>query len=129
MEFENQYLSYDEYVGLGGTLEETPFNILEYEAQLNIDNYTYGRLKNLEEQKTETKMCIYNLMNTLQSYAIGNKKGKNVASENTDGYSVSYVGISRELTKAQKDEVKGIIETYLSECRLADGTPYLYIGR
>lgn len=129
MEFENQYLSYDEYVGLGGTLEETPFNILEYEAQLNIDNYTYGRLKNLEEQKTETKMCIYNLMNTLQSYAIGNEKGKNVASENTDGYSVSYVGISRELTKAQKDEVKGIIETYLSECRLADGTPYLYIGR
>ena len=127
MEFDNQYLEYDEYKELGGTLAETPFNILEYEAQLNIDNHTYGRLKSLDEQLTETKMCIYNLMNTLQSYAKGNEKGKNVASENTDGYSVSYVGISRELTKAQQDEVKGIIETYLSECRLPDGTPYLYI--
>lgn len=127
MEFENQYLEYEEYVELGGTLAETPFNILEYEAQLNIDNHTYGRLKSLDEQAAETKMCVYNLMNTLQSYAKGNEKGKNVASENTDGYSVSYVGISRELTKAQQDEVKGIIETYLSECKLPDGTPYLYI--
>ena len=30
MEFNNQYLSYEEYKTLGGTLGEMPFNILEF---------------------------------------------------------------------------------------------------
>lgn len=128
MEFDNQYLEYDEYVELGGTLEETPFNILEFEAQLNIDNYTFGRLKDLKEQVNEVKLCVYNLMGTLQSYAESNLKARNIASENTDGYSVSYVGISKELTDAQANEVKKIIKTYLSQCKLEDGTPYMYCG-
>ena len=42
MEFSNQYLTYQEYLELGGSLEETPFNILELEAQKNIDKYTFG---------------------------------------------------------------------------------------
>ena len=50
MEFENQYLTYEEYIELGGTLDETPFNILELEAQKNVDKYTLGRLQNLEQQ-------------------------------------------------------------------------------
>ena len=128
MEFDNQYLEYDEYVELGGTLAETPFNILEAEAQLNIDNYTYGRLKDLDEQVNEVKLCIYNLISTLQSYAESNLKARNVSSENTDGYSVSYVGMSRELTDAQSYEIKKIIKTYLSQCKLEDGTPYMYCG-
>lgn len=128
MEFENQYLNYEEYVDLGGTLERTPFDILEMEAQLNIDNYTFGRLKNLKKQVNEVKLCIYSIMTTLQSYAENKSANKNIASETTDGYTVSYTGITTELTKAQKKEIKNIIETYLGECKLEDGTPYLYLG-
>lgn len=128
MEFENQYLNYEEYVDLGGTLERTPFDILEMEAQLNIDNYTFGRLKNLKNQANEVKLCIYSIMTTLQSYADSKVANKNIASETTDGYTVSYTGITTELTKAQKKEIKNIIETYLGECKLEDGTPYLYLG-
>lgn len=128
MEFDNQYLEYDEYRSLGGTLQETPFNILEYEAQLNVDRYTFGRLKNLDEQINEVKVCMYSLINTMQSYAEGNAKARNIASENTDGYSVSYVGISKELTEAQVAEIRTIINIYLSQCKLEDGTPYLYCG-
>ena len=49
MEFTKQYLTYEEYQELGGTLEETPFDIVELEAQKSIDKYTFGRLKDLEE--------------------------------------------------------------------------------
>lgn len=128
MEFENQYLTYDEYVELGGTLDETPFNILEMQAQLNIDNYTYGRLKNLSNQNNQVKLCIYQLISTLKSYSDGNARDKSIVSENTDGYSVSYGGTNIELTKSQKQEISNIIDTYLSECRLPNGTPYLHIG-
>lgn len=128
MGFTNQYLTYSEYKSLDGTLAETPFNILEYEAQLSIDKYTFGRLKELDEQVNEVKMCVYNLINTIQAYAESNSKARNIASENTDGYSVSYVGVSKELTNAQTAEVKGIINTYLAQCKLEDGTPYLYCG-
>lgn len=129
MEFENQYLTYEEYGELGGTLDETPFNILEMEAQLNIDNYTYGRLKNLSEQKPEVKLCIMSLIAHLKVYADLNTKDKSIASENIDGYSVTYAGITNELTTTEKKQIQNLIDTYLGECKLPDGTPYLYIGR
>ena len=129
MEFENQYLTYEEYVELGGTLDETPFNILEFEAQLIIDNYTYGRLKNLDEQRPEVKLCIMSLIPNLKVYADLRAKDRSISSENIDGYSVSYVGISADLTVAETKQVQKIIDNYLGECKLNDGTPYLYIGR
>jgi len=128
MEFTNQYLKYDEYCLLGGTLEEAPFDILELEAQKNIDKYTFGRLKNLEEQINEVKICefkLIELLGTYNSYFSQNKLGY---TENTDGYSISYSGASENVLKAKINDIKGIIKTYLAECYLEDGTPYLYVG-
>ena len=128
MEFKNQYLTYPEYMELGGTLEEAPFNILELEAQKNIDKYTFGRLKDLEEQINEVKICEYKLIELLETYNSYNIQNKSVSSENTDGYSVSYSGASENVSKAKIDDIKSIIKTYLAECYLEDGTPYLYVG-
>lgn len=128
MEFKNQYLTYDEYLQLGGTLDETPFNILELEARKNIDKYTFGRLQNLEEQCNEVKICEYRLINALNAYAISENQNKGVLSENTDGYSVSYGQASENTSMAKISETRGIIKTYLAECKLEDGTPYLYVG-
>ena len=44
MEFEGQYLTYNEYKALGGRLDQTPFNILEFEARRKIDERTFERL-------------------------------------------------------------------------------------
>lgn len=128
MEFKNQYLTYEEYVELGGTLEETPFNILEVEARKTIDKYTFGRLKNLNKQIEEVKICEYNLIGALNSYSDYSKQNKGVSSENIDGYSVSYSGVAENVSEAKINETKGIIKTYLSDCKLDDGTPYLYVG-
>lgn len=128
MEFENQYLTYEEYVQLGGTLDETPFNILELEAQKNIDKYTLGRLKNLEQQINEVKICIYKLINLIDTYNAYENQNKSVSSENTDGYSISYNQATENVSKAKINEIKILIKTYLAECKLEDGTPYLYVG-
>ena len=128
MEFKNQYLTYEEYQELGGTLEETPFDILELEAQKNIDKYTFGRLKNLEEQINEVKICEFKLIELLDTYNSYSSQNKLGYTENTDGYSISYSGASENVLKAKINDIKGIIKTYLAECYLEDGTPYLYVG-
>lgn len=128
MEFNKQYLTYMEYQELGGTLDETPFNILELEAQKNIDKYTFGRLKNLESQIDEVKVCEYQLINLLDTYNSYTNQNKSISSENTDGYSISYSQATENVSKAKINEIKGIINTYLAECKLENGTPYLYRG-
>ena len=128
MEFNNQYLTFEEYQELGGTLTETPFNILELEARKNIDKYTFGRLKNLDEQINEVKVCMYRLICGLVAYDEYNTTNKSISSESTDGYSVSYAQPSESITKAKEDEIRSTIMTYLANCYLENGMPYLYCG-
>jgi hypothetical protein len=128
MDFKGQYLTYQEYKGLGGTLDLTPVNILEFEARKNIDKYTFGRLKNLDSQVEEVKMCVLNLISLLDSYNSTENLKRAISSENIDGYSVSYASTTTETIKAKNSEIKGVIEEYLINCKLEDGTPYLYRG-
>ena len=115
MEFENQYLTYEEYQELGGTLEKTPFDILELEAQKSIDKYTFGRLKDLEGQINEVKICEYKLIELLDTYNSYNTQNKSVSSENTDGYSVTYISSSQisQLIEGKIDVLQDLISTYL----------------
>jgi hypothetical protein len=128
MEFTNQYLTYNEYQELGGTLNETPFNVLELEAQKNVDKYTFGRLQNLKQQINEVKVCIFKLIGLIDTYNTYENQNKSISSESTDGYSISYSQATENVSKAKINEIKAIIKTYLAECKLQDGTPYLYMG-
>ena len=127
MEFENQYLTYKEYQALGGTLAETPFNILEYQAQKIIDKYTFGRLIELETQSKDVKLCVVHLLTVIEGYDALEKQKRGVSSENTDGYSVSYGDIS-SVVNSKAVELKNIVLTDLAECKLENNVPYLYIG-
>lgn len=128
MEFSGQYLTYVEYKALGGTLDQAPFNILEFEARQNVDKYTFGRLKTLDSQNQEVKLCVYKLIETLNSYNKQLELNKGVASENTDGYSVTYTTPSATLVEAKTSDTNDIVREYLVDCKLEDGTPYLYCG-
>ena len=120
MEFSGQYLTYEEYKALGGTLDLTPFNLLEFEARRQIDIRTFNRLKDLESEDIpqEVKLCEYNLINSINSFANATNNiatNGNVKSENTDGYSVSYIGASEisSVVKSKSDEITDIVRTYL----------------
>lgn len=127
MEFKNQYLSYEEYKSLGGTLGEMPFNILELKAQQIINGRTQNRLKNIEEIPQEVKICVYDLINTMNKYNLSNNStSSNISSENTDGYSVTYKS-GTELTEEQKKQYDDVMETDLYGV-IVDNTPILYLG-
>lgn len=128
MEFEKQYLKYSEYKEFGGTIEEAPFKLLEFKARKEIDKATSGRLKNLDIQIQEVKLCMFDLIKLLNSYEINENQNRGISGESTDGYSIQYKDVLEANLKAQRIEVNSIIKTYLSECELEDGTAYLYRG-
>ena len=132
MEFSGQYLTYDEYKALGGTLSEMPFNLLEFEARKKIDNRTQNRIKYMNSKPEEVKLCVNAMINTLVQYVVDSSKGinKNIASESIDGYSVSFITGSQdqESIKSKKSELEEIIQTYLGDIRTSDNIPVLYLG-
>lgn len=60
MEFNEQYLTYEEYRELGGTLDIMPFNLLELEARTNINRETQNRLS--DNIPMEVKVCVFRLV-------------------------------------------------------------------
>lgn len=115
MVFNGQYLTYSEYQELGGSLTETPFNLLEYQARKEIDLYTKLRLVDLETIPQEVKLCVFDLINTLEKYVQDSNFNVNYTSETIDGYSKSYAtaGQIGEIVKAKQIELDDIIMTDL----------------
>ncbi len=116
MTFENQYLTYDEYISLGGQqIGETPFNLLEYEARKQIDLRTHNRLKDLDTIPDEVKMCMFNLINKIDSYNTTIQDAGNVANEQIDGYSIGYITSTqiRDIIASKNVEIQDLITTDL----------------
>ena len=115
MTFEGQYLTYAEYTELGGSaMAEMPFNILEFEARKQIDLRTQNRLKNVEDIPQDVKLCVYHLIEKINSYSKATNnisEGGNIASESTDGYSISYVNASQigEIVSSKNIELQDIM--------------------
>ena len=121
MDFKNQYLTYDEYYELGGSLEEEDFNLLEY------DERTFNRLTKLKTIPDEVKICIFRMLGIEKSYQVYEDKDKTIASENIDGYSVSYRQVDKSIVEAKNDELEREIKKYLSDV-IVDSVPVLYLG-
>ena len=129
MEFSGQYLTYDEYKALGGNLDITPFNLLEYEARRIIDNRTLQRLKGINIIPQEVKMCMFSLINTINSYASQGQTSKNISSESVGSYSVSYITGSQiqETINSKNAELTDIVLTYLTGV-IVNGQHVVYLG-
>lgn len=127
MEFEGQYLTYQEFKALGGTLDEMPFNLLEYNARMKIDERTFERLVNKGQEYKEVKLCIYNMITTLNSYSSYDTQNKAISSESTDGYSISYGTPQKSTTEAKNSELEDTINSYLANV-VIDDVPVLYRG-
>lgn len=130
MEFEGQYLTYAEYKSLGGSLEPTPFNLLEFEARKKIDKRTQNRLHGINDIPQDVKLCMFNLINRVEEYTktINETQG-NKASESIDGYSVSYITSSsiKEIIVSKDKELDGIIYDDLFGV-IVNGEHLIYAG-
>lgn len=129
MKFDKQYLTYGEYRELKGTLGEMPFNILEFKARKKIDELTLNRLVNLPSQIQEVKLCMLELISIYKKYEnMNQKQSSGIISENTDGYTVNYRDTNIETERIKSNELYNCIRDYLINCKLDDGTLYMYLG-
>lgn len=127
MTFDGQYLTYNDYKTLGGTLEQTPFNLLEYNARKKIDERTFGRLIGIEEVPQEVQLCVYNLINILNSSSSYTTESNGIKSENIDGYSITYASPEKSVIEAINTEIEDNINSYLANV-VIDNIPVLYRG-
>lgn len=130
MNFSGQYLTYQEYKDLGGTLTETPFNLLEYESRKQIDLSTQKRLVDITIIPEEVKLCDFHLINKIQKYTESMESiGGNIKSENTDGYSISYMTANeiKEIINSKNVELNDIIMTNLFGV-VVNGEHIIYTG-
>lgn len=149
------YLNYAQYKGMGGTLDETTFYDLEFEAEMKINWYTFNRLKKEKPQNypDELERCMFRLIQiaeleakTLQlgSQSVTTTDGEgntttvttsaSIASQSNDGVSVSYNTINaaalfdRLSSKERGNIIETTIQRYLNGAVDSLGRKLLYRG-
>ena len=132
------YLTYEEYQNMGGTLDETAFNDFEFEAQTQVDWYTFGRLKNDTEFSEAVKRCMYALIRLLQDKQQAMLLGQTsadgttqagIASQSNDGVSVSFNTLSaHDLIDLSKSAIEETVQRYLQGVVNSLGRKVLYRG-
>lgn len=121
-----QYLTYEEYQEIGGTLDLTAFNRNIDRACGFVDLNTQSRLQSVLEASQRVKACVRDLVEYL---ANNMSSGKAVTSK-----SQSAGGVSESESYAAKttDEINfemlNIVYDYLATEKDDYGTPLLYRG-
>ena len=134
------YLTYIEYLEFGGTLDEATFNLLEFQAETEINWYTFNRIDENMEISDRIKQCVYQIINLIYSKQIASaiplQSGETasgvvvgIASQSNDGVSISYNVLSAtEIVQQNKSEIKDIISKYLNGAKNSLGRKLLYRG-
>ena len=134
------YLTYDSYEDMGGTLDETTFNTLEFEAESFVDWLTFQRLKkNMPEKAPDTlPYCMFVLIDYIYSKnkaiesGAGDESTQSVGSishQDNDGVSVSYNVLSaRQSIILAQQEMTAIVKRYLQGVYDSLGHKVLYRG-
>ena len=122
------YLTYQEYVAYGGTVQESAFTAAEFKARKRIDYLTDNRVQSMETVPESVKLCMTSIINAdAAAGADALAASPTVASFNNDGYSESY-GSATEQAAVINDALNRQIRDMLyGECD-DNGTPLLYRG-
>lgn len=141
MDMSPRYLTYEEYTDVGGTLDETEFNYLAYEAESYIDWYTFNRLHNTTEIPDAVKRCEVYLIKLIQERltALGisatDSNGtstdalKNILSRSNDGVSVSYNSLgAKDAISGLSSEIEQTVQRFLQGVTNELGRKLLYRG-
>ena len=134
------YLTYADYQNMGGTLDETTFNDLEFAAECKVNWYTFNRLKKETEYPEELTRCMFRLIKLIQEQQAASaidRQGADassssvagVASMSNDGVSISYNVLSAsEAVEQAGKHIEQCIKEYLSDVKNSLGQKLLYRG-
>ena len=122
------YLTYEEYVEMGGSLSEAAFNDIEYEARAYIDWITFRRIRKMlargAEIPHEVQECIYHISRLIEAKmsalnvpagdTSGSYYGAGIASQSNDGVSISFNVLSaKDVLDNSEKEINKLITRYL----------------
>lgn len=121
-----QYLTYEEYIDIGGTLEQTAFNRNIDRACGFIDLHTQSRLKGVLRVSQSVKACVRDLI----EYLVANvSSGKTVTSKSQSAGGVSESeSYATKTTDEINAEMLNIVYDYLATEKDDCGTPLMYRG-
>ena len=121
-----QYLTYDEYLEIGGTLDLTAFRRNVDRACAIVDSYTQNRLQSVLEVSQRVKACLRDLVEYLASN-VSSGKAVTSKSQSAGGVSESESYATKTANDVSTDMLN-IIYDYLSTEKDDNGTPLLYRG-
>lgn len=133
------YLTYEEYIEMGGTLEEATFDDYEFRAEALVNYVTFNRLANDAVIPDKVKRVIKYIIDMVQKKAdalsLGNGENSSesgsvyITSQSNDGVSVSYNGMaSTDVFSLCDDEIQSAIQVYLYGVMNEAGRYLLYRG-
>ena len=121
-----QYLTYDEYIEIGGTLDLTAFKRNIDRACGFVDLHTQSRLQTVLDVSQRVKACVRDLV----EYLANNVSGVKMVTSKSQ----SAGGVSESESYATKtdDEINAemlcIVYDYLVTEKDDHGTPLMYLG-
>lgn len=131
------YLTYEEYLNMGGTLDNTAFLDYLIDAEMLIDWYTFHRLRGETEIPERVKQCVFKLISLADMQAKAFVLGRDVdgtgnasvSAQSNDGVSISYNTLSAsqalDLIKLESGQ---IVKQYLNGVVNSAGRKLLYRG-
>ena len=125
------YLTYDEYMDMGGGAQESAFPRLEAKARARLDLITFGRLVYEKPVRESVRFCMFDMINAIEAdESLGaTAAGREIASMSNDGVSVAFVpGSSSGGAKAASSRYAAIAKAWLANEVTACGVPLLYAG-
>ena len=127
------YITYKEYVELGGVLSESDFPKAYRRARAELDNVTFGRLRNESEVDSDVKACLAEMIDLCAAgFALYSSPDgvQAVQSVSNDGVSVSYATatVGDWFATVYPNRVREIAQLYLSGKRNRNGVQLLYRG-
>lgn len=114
------YSYYIEDFGGEKISSESDFKRIRNLAETHLCNFTFSRIKNDVENEHLIKSCICEMCDTIYDMTLKDG-GKVKKSENTDGYSVSYVTEridGQDTEKALENKLYRIAKVYLGNTGL-----------
>ena len=121
-----QYLTYEEYLEIGGTLDLTAFKRNTDRACGFIDLHTQNRLQSVLEVSQRVKACVRDLVEYLSSNVL-NGKAVTSKSQSAGGVSESE-SYAIKTTDEISAEMLNIVYDYLMSEKDDCGTPLMYRG-
>lgn len=121
------YITFDEYLEMGGVLSNVDFLTAEASARAIVDRYTLNRIAEDFVLNKTSILYMYQLKHLMfELIQINNiYKNNNITSESNEGISVTYSVLKGT---EKQDEYEQLIYNYLANYSNSEGVSLLFRG-